>query len=171
MTNWGRVYYTNFLSAAALVAVFPFCSGEHKFLAAHEFTPPQIMLLLLSCAVGVCMSHASYLMRSNVSATASVVVGIVCKIGSVLINLCIWDQHASPIQLMFLTMGLAGGSLFQQAPVRNRKQQEGGDEKQPLLDPEEAVKQQQPLRISLSGGSANKREGRVSGHIAGSEQA
>jgi GDP-mannose transporter len=172
MTNWGRVYYTNFMSAAALVAVFPFCSGEHKFLAAYAFTPSQVLLLLLSCAVGVCMSHASYLMRSNVSATASVVVGIVCKIGSVLINLCIWDQHASPTQLMFLTMGLAGGSMFQQAPVRaGRKQQEGGDEKQPLLDPEKAVKQQQPLRISISGAGANKREARVSGPTAGPEQA
>jgi hypothetical protein len=57
-------------------------------------------------------------MRSNVSATAGVVVGVVCKIGSVLINLLIWDQHASPIQLCFLAMGLAGGSLFQQAPLR-----------------------------------------------------
>lgn len=61
-------------------------------------------------------------MRSNVSATAGVVVGVVCKIGSVLINLVIWDQHASPIQLCFLAMGLAGGSLFQQAPLRPKPQ-------------------------------------------------
>lgn len=58
MTNWGRVYYTNFLSAAALLAVFPFCKGEHELLKNYDFTPPQIMLLALSCAIGVCMSHA-----------------------------------------------------------------------------------------------------------------
>lgn len=168
MSNWGRVYYTNFLSAAALLAVLPFCSGERKLLAAYHFTPPQVMLLVLSCAVGVCMSHASYLMRSNVSATASVVVGIVCKIGSVLINLVIWDNHASPIQLFFLALGLTGGSLFQQAPLRSNKQQDGADEKQPLLDVDAAVKQQPPLRISVSG--ASKREARLSGPT-GPEQA
>jgi GDP-mannose transporter len=66
---------------------------------------------------------AGYLMRSNVSATAGVVVGVVCKIGSVLLNLAIWDQHASPIQLAFLSLGLFGGSLFQQAPLRKDRKE------------------------------------------------
>lgn len=61
-------------------------------------------------------------MRSNVSATAGVVVGVVCKIGSIVLNLLIWSNHASPIQLLFLAMGLAGGSLFQQAPLREKQQ-------------------------------------------------
>lgn len=43
---------------------------------------------------------------------------VVCKLGSVLLNLAIWEHHGSPIQLFFLTMGLVGGSLFQQAPMR-----------------------------------------------------
>uniref|UniRef100_A0A383V2L7 Sugar phosphate transporter domain-containing protein n=1 Tax=Tetradesmus obliquus TaxID=3088 RepID=A0A383V2L7_TETOB len=120
MSNWGRVYYTNFLAAMALLLVFPLCSGEHEVLRAAAFDIPQVSVLFMSCAVGVCMSHAGYLMRSNVSATAGVVVGVVCKIGSVLINLLIWDQHASPIQLCFLAMGLMGGSLFQQAPLRTK---------------------------------------------------
>jgi GDP-mannose transporter len=74
MTSWGRVYYTNILSAAALAAVFPL-SGEKAALMSHAFSPPQVLLLVLSCAVGVCMSHASYLLRANVSATACVLVG------------------------------------------------------------------------------------------------
>ncbi|KAF8063683.1 GFT1 [Scenedesmus sp. PABB004] len=118
MTNWGRVYYTNLLSGLALAAAFPFCAGEHRLLQRTHFSTPQLVLLFMSCAVGVCMSHAGYLMRSTVSATAGVVVGVVCKLGSVLLNLAIWDQHASPIQLCFLCLGLAGGSLFQQAPLR-----------------------------------------------------
>lgn len=118
MSNWGRVYYTNILAGVILALVFPFCDGEHKALSAAGFSVPQIVTLVLSCAVGVGMSHAGYLMRSNVSATAGVVVGVVCKIGSVLINLVIWDQHANTMQLCFLGMGLAGGSLFRQAPLR-----------------------------------------------------
>jgi hypothetical protein len=58
MTNWGRVYYTNFLSALALLLAFPFCSSEHKVLRSFEFSNGQVALLLLSCTVGVCMSHA-----------------------------------------------------------------------------------------------------------------
>lgn len=42
------------------------------------------------------------------------------QVGSILINLLIWDQHASPLQLCFLALGLAGGSLFQQAPLRQK---------------------------------------------------
>jgi hypothetical protein len=68
------------------------------------------------------MPFAGYLMRSNVSATAGVVVGVVCKIGSIILNLLIWSNHASPIQLCFLALGLAGGSLFQQAPLREKAQ-------------------------------------------------
>jgi GDP-mannose transporter len=118
MSNWGRVYYTNVLAGLFLALVFPFCSHEHAAMAAAGFTGPQIFTLALSCLVGVAMSHAGYLMRSNVSATAGVVVGVVCKIGSVLINLLIWDQHATPVQLLFLGVGLFGGSLFRQAPLR-----------------------------------------------------
>lgn len=120
MSNWGRVYYTNLLSGLALLVVFPLCRTEHQLLQQTHFTHAQLFLLCLSCAVGVCMSHAGYLMRSNVSATAGVVVGVVCKLGSVVLNLLIWDQHASPVQLAFLVLGLAGGSLFQQAPLREK---------------------------------------------------
>jgi hypothetical protein len=63
MTNWGRVYYTNFLSALALLLAFPFCSSEHEVLRTFEFSNGQVALLLLSCTVGVCMSHAGGLDR------------------------------------------------------------------------------------------------------------
>jgi hypothetical protein len=91
----------------------------------------------------------------------------VCKIGSVLLNLLIWDQHASPIQLCFLSMGLAGGSLFQQAPLRSSaKPPAAVAQEKHSVSPTE---KQQPLRVSTAGtnGSSgqlvHKREGRVSG--------
>jgi hypothetical protein len=78
--------------------------------------------LTTPAAAHPCCAAAGYLMRSNVSATAGVVVGVVCKIGSIVLNLLIWSNHASPIQLFFLALGLAGGSLFQQAPLREKQQ-------------------------------------------------
>lgn len=66
MTNWGRVYYTNFLSALALLLAFPFCSSEHQVLKNSEFSNGQVALLLLSCSVGVCMSHAGARKRGTI---------------------------------------------------------------------------------------------------------
>lgn len=184
MTNWGRVYYTNLLGSTVLLAVFCFSSGEHEFLRTYQFSHAQVLLLLVSCLMGMCMSHASFLMRSNVSATASVVVGIVCKILSVLINLVIWDQHATPIQLCFLSMALAGGSFFEQAPLRAPKKQQqeasnghngslkqlqNGDAKkqqQPQPQHPGGEKLRQPLLLWMQGGISNgvqKRDARGGG--------
>jgi GDP-mannose transporter len=60
--------------------------------------------LVLSCVVGVCMSHASYLLRDNVSATLFTVVGILCKIVTVIINFMIWDKHATLEGVAFLML-------------------------------------------------------------------
>lgn len=81
---------------------------------AYKITACPVLCTCFLCAA------AGYLMRSNVSATAGVVVGVVCKIGSIILNLLIWSNHASPMQLCFLALGLAGGSLFQQAPLREK---------------------------------------------------
>lgn len=82
-------------------------------------------------------------------------------------NLLIWDQHASPIQLCFLSMGLAGGSLFQQAPLRSStKPPAAAALEKHSVSPTE---KQQPLRVSNTGANGSsgqlvhKREGRVSG--------
>lgn len=58
MSNWGRVYYTNLLSGIALLLVFPMCKSEHQMLRTYTFSHAQVSLLVLSCMIGVCMSHA-----------------------------------------------------------------------------------------------------------------
>ena len=45
--------------------------------------PPPVQViapLILSCLVGVCMSHAAYMLRDAVSATLFTIVGILCKV-------------------------------------------------------------------------------------------
>jgi hypothetical protein len=73
-------------------------------------------------------------------------------LGSVLLNLAIWEHHASPIQLFFLTMGLVGGSLFQQAPMRPNwqyKQQQAAAHNQAVQQVAPAAPDYQPdLEIS-----------------------
>ena len=58
------------------------------------------------------------LQTRQVSATYFTVIGNVCKVITVLINVMIWDKHASPKGLACLFMCLAAAFLYQQAPLR-----------------------------------------------------
>ncbi|KIY96130.1 solute carrier protein [Monoraphidium neglectum] len=128
MGNWARVYYANLMSAPFLAVVLFFDTSEQDLLAETEWTFNIIAPIALSCAVGVAMSHASYLLRSHAAATTAAVVGIVCKLLSVTLNLVIWDKHAGPVQLGFLLMGIFAASIYRrvqrglqalrQAPLR-----------------------------------------------------
>ena len=78
-------------------------------------------ILGLSCAIGVCMSYSAFLLRANVSATMFTVVGIMCKIGTVVINQVIWDKHASANGLAALLVCLLAGTFYKQAPRRGER--------------------------------------------------
>ena len=56
--------------------------------------------------------------QSVITATAYTVVGVMNKFLTVLINVAIWDKHASPLGMAALCVCLGGGSLYQQAPLR-----------------------------------------------------
>ena len=68
--------------------------------------------LAVSCAAGVAMSYFAFLCRSAVSATSFTVIGNVCKILTVLINISIWDKHASPLGLAALLLWCADCPLL-----------------------------------------------------------
>ncbi|GBF88510.1 hypothetical protein Rsub_01225 [Raphidocelis subcapitata] len=119
MNNWARVFYANAMSAPVLAAVLLAAGKERALLAATRWTLANAGPVALSCAVGVAMSHSSYLLRSHASATTAAVVGIVCKLLSVLINLAIWDRHAGPTQLAFLLVGIFAAAAYRQAPLRS----------------------------------------------------
>lgn len=118
MSNWARVFYSNLMSAPLLAAVLLFAQKERALLAATQWTVQTAGPVALSCVVGVAMSHASYLLRSHAAATTAAVVGIVCKLLSVSINLVIWDKHASATQLVFLLTGIFAAAAYRQAPMR-----------------------------------------------------
>eukprot|EP00877_Chromochloris_zofingiensis_P004223 jgi/Chrzof1/13801/Cz08g12270.t1 len=124
ISNWGRVYHTNLLSGLTLLAVWPFMAEERKYIATCTLNTVQLCLLCLSCAVGVTMSHASWLMRSKTTATAASVVGIVCKLITVALNIVIWDKHASPAGLVFVLLSIISGATYRQAPLREAVQSE-----------------------------------------------
>jgi len=64
-------------------------------------------------------SHSAYLLRSACSATLSAIVGIMCKVITVIINTLMWDKHASHEEFAFLALGLVCGLFYRQAPMRS----------------------------------------------------
>lgn len=125
MSTWTRVYYSNTLSSPLLALILFVSKEEQRLLAKSKWMLSSTAPLMLSCLVGLAMSHSSYLLRSHASATTAAVVGVVCKLLSVSLNLLIWDQHANGMQLAFLLIGLFAASTYQQAPLRVAKTVEG----------------------------------------------
>ncbi|GIL43517.1 hypothetical protein Vafri_1221 [Volvox africanus] len=117
MTNWGRVYYANLMASVPLLVLLPVL-GEHNVVWALKWSLQGGVALALSCLLGVAMSHASYLLREAVSATLFTIVGIICKVVTVIINAMIWDKHASPAGIGFLMLCVFAGTFYEQAPKR-----------------------------------------------------
>jgi solute carrier family 35 len=116
--NWTRVVYTNAMAGTLLAVAIPFVKGEHAAVATLPWTATNVSTLATSCLIGIGVSHSAYVMRSACSATLSAVVGILCKVLTVLINIVIWDKHASMPELVFLAIGLLSGAFYEQAPLR-----------------------------------------------------
>lgn len=103
MTSWGRVFYNNFIALFPLFLI-GFASQEGSTIRNVVWTTETIVSLILSCLVGIGMSFTSFWLRNLVSATAFTVIGIMCKIGSVLLNYLYWENHASALGIGFLSI-------------------------------------------------------------------
>jgi solute carrier family 35 protein len=133
--NWTRVIYTNAMGGSLLVGAHLLVRSEYDLLFRIEWNHRAIVTLLLSCLIGIGVSHSAYVMRSACSATLSAVVGILCKVLTVLINMVLWDKHASVSELMFLALGLMSGAFYEQAPLRKRSKHEVASELRPASVP------------------------------------
>ena len=136
--NWGRVFYTNLWASALLLGMT--AGLEPQVLSSILWNTASVSALLLSCSVGVSMSYFSFACRAQVSATSFTVIGNVCKIFTVLINICIWDKHASPLGIAFLLVCLAAAGTYQQAPMRDKKEGSGRQGHGDILDRAPLVK-------------------------------
>jgi solute carrier family 35 len=80
-------------------------AGEVQLVRSLDWSPFKVWgPLVLSCVVGLGMSHASFVLRSTLSATSATVVGICCKVATVVINCLIWENHASANGIMMLSI-------------------------------------------------------------------
>jgi hypothetical protein len=103
--------------------LFAFTNGEyHKFAEdrteGKEISSAVIGFLLLGCVTGTGIGYSGWWCRDKVSATSFTLIGVMNKCLTIIVNLSIWDQHAPPGGIASLFICLVGGSLYQQAPMR-----------------------------------------------------
>lgn len=118
-SNWSRAMYTNFWAALFLVGIVLASPAERTVFAdASQWTRSACMAVGASCVVAVFISYFAFLARKQLSATAFTVLGNACKIFSVVINVFIWEKHASMVGLAFLGLTLGAAILYTPAPLR-----------------------------------------------------
>jgi len=120
MTNWGRSFYNNFLSMFPLFFI-ALLNGEFsrmfELYDEGSISGSIILVVFLSCFVGIGISISGFMCRDAISATSFSVVGNMNKVFTVFINFLIWDHHTSPAGLASLFICLAGGAYY--SKVRN----------------------------------------------------
>lgn len=115
-SNWGRVFYSNFL--AALPLIFTFINDKEEIEALKNIDTGAAIAVFVSVALGVGMSYFAWMARSLLSAASFTVVGNVCKVLTIAINVSLWDKHASPVGIGCLMFCLGAAFFYKQAPMR-----------------------------------------------------
>ena len=133
-STWGRVFYSNFLASVPLV--FTFINDAEEIQALKDMSTSAFLAVFLSVALGVGMSYFAWMARSLLSAASFTVVGNICKILTIAINVSLWDKHASVVGIACLMFCLVAAYFYQQAPMRadSKDSDDHGDiEKKNLL--------------------------------------
>lgn len=114
MSTWTRVYYNSALSIPMTI-LSGFLTGDLNAVSAQVWTSGAVAIVSVSCIVGVGIGYSGFNLRKAVSATTFTVVGVVCKIFTVLINDLIWSQHSNLAGHVGLTICLASGFLYERS--------------------------------------------------------
>ena len=119
MSTCGRVLYQNLLGSFGF-AIIAVGLGETNGVGEifKLLKPVAWMVLVGGCLLGLGMSGLSFSLRAMVSSTTMAILGNMCKVLTVIINLFMWDKHASWPGLAALSLCLIAGYNYEQAPRR-----------------------------------------------------
>lgn len=125
-TRSGPVVYTNLIGFVPMLLLANVGSEYSKFWDFYwgesngKFPPLGILLLFVGSFVGTGIGYSSWWCRGLVSATSFTLIGVINKCLTVILNTLIWDQHAKPEGIFCLFVCIAGGMIYEQAPMRSK---------------------------------------------------
>merc|ERR1719460_1741878 len=93
--------------------------GDSKFMQV-EWEPSIVVAILVSCVVGVAISYAGFNLRKIVSATSFTVVGVVCKLVTVLVNDVMWSLHSNLFGHLGLMVCIGSGFMYERFKAEER---------------------------------------------------
>jgi len=117
---WGSVLYTNSL-ALGPAGVLAIGSGEIPEFLRLQLDIGGSLALVICCILGIGMNWSGWNCRSKISAASYTLLGVACKLFSVLLNVCIWDKHATKGGIFSLLGCLLASTLYKQAPLRKQQ--------------------------------------------------
>uniref|UniRef100_A0A0D9VR86 Sugar phosphate transporter domain-containing protein n=1 Tax=Leersia perrieri TaxID=77586 RepID=A0A0D9VR86_9ORYZ len=144
LNTWGLVLYNN-LEALMLYPLEMLLMGELNQMKIDSSNTTNwlsfdvILPVALSCLFGLSISFFGFSCRRAISATGFTVLGIVNKLLTVVINLLIWDKHASLVGTIGLLICMSGGVLYQQSTTKPKApkvepKEESDEEQQKLME-------------------------------------
>eukprot|EP00457_Paulinella_chromatophora_P009286 gb/GEZN01009348.1/.p1 GENE.gb/GEZN01009348.1/~~gb/GEZN01009348.1/.p1 ORF type:complete len:355 (-),score=50.97 gb/GEZN01009348.1/:229-1293(-) len=116
---WGSVLYNNALSIVPTL-IIGYIGGEDPvaFITGYSWDAFKISVVVLSCVIGTAISWTGFNCRKALTATAYTLVGVLNKLLTVLLNVLMFDDHASMLGIGALLLTILGGTFYQQAPMR-----------------------------------------------------
>jgi len=148
LNTWGLVLYNN-LEALMLFPLELLIMGEFDQMkvdsskVSNWLSFDEVLPVALSCLFGLSISFFGFSCRRAISATGFTVLGIVNKLLTVVINLLIWDKHASFVGTIGLLICMSGGVLYQQSTTKP---------KAPKVEPKEDNDEEQQKLLQMQGG-------------------
>mmetsp|Transcript_9799 Transcript_9799/g.17606 ORF Transcript_9799/g.17606 Transcript_9799/m.17606 type:complete len:342 (+) Transcript_9799:83-1108(+) len=118
MSTWTRVYYNNTLSIPMVIAS-SVALGFGDFMKV-EWGILHLLVIALSCIVGLAISYAGFNLRKLISATSFTVIGVMCKIITVLINDIVWTQHSNMMGHLGLLFCIGAGFAYERSKVQSK---------------------------------------------------
>nr|ACG35595.1 hypothetical protein [Zea mays] len=147
LNTWGLVLYNN-LEALMLFPLELLVMGEFDQMkvdsskVSNWLSFDVVLPVALSCLFGLSISFFGFSCRRAISATGFTVLGIVNKLLTVVINLLIWDKHASFVGTIGLLICMSGGVLYQQSTTKP---------KAPKVEPKEESDEEQQKLLQMQG--------------------
>lgn len=103
-----------------LLSIEVLLSTEAVYLAKEAWECKALLVVAASCILGTILSFSSLTLRGLISATSFTIVGVACKMFSILLNeVAIGEDKASLARLLSVIACIGFSALYKQAPTRH----------------------------------------------------